>query len=76
MKSLAIMLTSIEEFMHELRTLGYSLLPKTQEQSLGRHQTILDAIRRGDAEGARDAMTVHLLEAHEGFVRVIKGRQP
>lgn len=72
---LAIMLTSIEEFMHELRTLGYSLFPHTQEQSLDRHQMILDAVKRGDAEGGRDAMKAHLLEAHEGFLQLIKARQ-
>jgi DNA-binding FadR family transcriptional regulator len=42
-----------------------------KESSWGAHEKILDAVRRGDAEGAAAAMRAHLQTTSEEFARVI-----
>lgn len=51
--------------MHELLSYAQALtdaIPGVLERALAEHQAIYDAVARGDAAGARDAMRAHLSE--------------
>ncbi len=59
-----LLLDTLTDMMQEGRRRGYTV-PGTAERAFGHHQNIFAQIERADADGARDAMRAHLIEAHE-----------
>ena len=59
-----ILLDSLRGVSLSIRRLGYST-PGNPERGLRYHRAILDQIRTGNKQGARDAMLSHLIEAEE-----------
>ena len=59
-----ILLDSLRGISLSIRRLGYST-PGNPERALRYHRAILEQIRAGNKQGARDAMLSHLIEAEE-----------
>lgn len=67
---LLIMLHSVGELLEALETECFTAQPETREQGLYRHRIVLERIKRHHAEGARDAMLVHMREALSNYLAV------
>ena len=60
----SLLLDSLADVLLKVREQGFDV-PGTPERARNYHQAILDAVRRGDAAAARQAMQAHLEEAEE-----------
>ena len=60
----ALLLDSLAEIMLEVRRSGFAV-PDTPARALRMHEAIYEQVHTADAEGARQAMQTHLLEAEE-----------
>ena len=59
-----VMLNSISNVMMEMRRIAF-VVPGTPERGIAYHQAVFEQVKNGDAEGARQAMRAHLVEAEE-----------
>jgi GntR family transcriptional repressor for pyruvate dehydrogenase complex len=66
-----VILSSIAHVMRDVRRLGLRV-PGTPARALDYHRRIFDAVRAGDAEGARRAMSQHMDEARQTIAEALK----
>jgi GntR family transcriptional regulator, transcriptional repressor for pyruvate dehydrogenase complex len=70
-----VLLGAMETVLLDARRLAYGL-QETLDNALLHHERILEAVRRGDATGARGAMLEHLWEAESTLRRAQETRPP
>ncbi|MDO4887698.1 MAG: FadR/GntR family transcriptional regulator [Actinomycetaceae bacterium] len=71
---LAVM-ASLEPTLREVRLIT-SALPDVRTRALGHHVQILDAIRAGDEEAAKDAMRSHMTQTRMDFSSAVSEENP
>jgi GntR family transcriptional repressor for pyruvate dehydrogenase complex len=69
-----LILDPIQKLMPEIKSSIYATNRDAKESALIWHQKILDEIIRGDADGARRAMTQHLKIAEEHAEKMLKAQ--
>jgi GntR family transcriptional repressor for pyruvate dehydrogenase complex len=74
-----LLLESLSDVMMQVRFLGFET-PGAPGRALKHHRAVLEQVRNGDAEGAREAMRDHLAEAEDTQRRalelVARGTEP
>lgn len=69
-----LLLDSLAEIMIEVRYSAFAV-PDTPARAVRMHQAIFEQVQAGDAQGARQAMEAHLIEAEETQRKVLALRQ-
>lgn len=66
----SVLLDSVVDIMLKVREMGFSV-PGTPARAFGYHQAILEQIKAGDPDRARQAMREHLIESEDTMRRAL-----
>lgn len=70
----SLLLDSIDGVMRAVRALAFQAGQTNPSRAYQYHLTIFEQVKKGSAEGAREAMRAHLVEAEETVMRVMAAR--
>lgn len=70
----SLLLDSIDGIMRAVRALAFQAGQTNPSRAYHYHSAIYDQVKKGNSEGAREAMRAHLVEAEETVMRVMAAR--